>query len=365
MSGFLLVLGAAPGWAQTECTKSAGTANGSAIQGTLILLGGRPASRALVTAAWQSTPHSAGGTKHSKSITADSGGHYLLCGLPSGATIELRIAFDSREWLVSDVVTRPDAAVRQDLRLHPAPGELPRASVSSPESKPGVLRGHVYDGSGAPMAGVSVRLAGSAHIDLTADDGRFLIAGVPAGSYSVEARALGFSPLEVSVSLQSGDTAKVNFVLNKSVTSLPRVLTIGEPSAFERTSGFGERRRRGNGLFFDRAAIERRGSQRITDLVRGAPGFTLQPVFGRWGQTYDVRMDRVPAAGGKACQIDYYINGSEYTPSSAGIDHDFPAQQVEAVEVYRPSEVPAQFSGQRARCGVILIWTRYHAYDIP
>ncbi|MEO7822309.1 MAG: carboxypeptidase regulatory-like domain-containing protein [Gemmatimonadaceae bacterium] len=262
-------------------------------------------------------------------------------------------------------MTRKDAAVRRDLRLHPAPGELIRVSGATRQSEPGVLRGYVYDENGAPVPGVSVRLPGSSYTGLTDEAGRFLIRGVHAGRYSVEARALGFSPLEASVSLQAGDTAKVNFVLNRSVTTLSRVLTIGEPSAFERTSGFGERRGRGNGLFFDRVSIERRGSQRITDLVRGAPGFTLQPVFNRWGQSYDVRMDRVVVAGANACQIDYYLNGNQYTPSSAGIDHDFPAQQVEAVEVYRPSEVPAQFSGQRSRCGVIVIWTRYHAYDIP
>lgn len=365
VGGCVLVLAASPGWAKTQCTKPGGTANlnAGAIEGTLIVLGGRPASQALVTAEWPSASH-APPAKSSESTTADSGGHYVLCGLPSDAAIELRIAFDSREWLVPNVVTRPDAAVRRDLRLHPAPGELIRVSGAR-QSRPGVLKGYVYDESGAPVARVSVRLPGSSYKDLTDDNGRFLIPEVLAGRYSVEARALGFSPLEASVSLRAGDTAKVNFILNRSVTTLSKVLTIGEPTAFERTSGFGERRRRGIGLSFDRASIERRGSQRITDLVRGAPGFTLQPVFNRWGQSYDIRMDRVVVAGGNACQIDYYLNGNQYTPSSAGIDHDFPAQQVEAVEVFRPSEVPAQFGGQRSRCGVIVIWTRYHAYDIP
>jgi outer membrane receptor for ferrienterochelin and colicin len=33
--------------------------------------------------------------------------------------------------------------------------------------------------------------------------------------------------------------------------------------------------------------------------------------------------------------------------------------QVEAIEVYRgPSEIPAEYSGNDAMCGVILIWTK-------
>jgi hypothetical protein len=43
----------------------------------------------------------------------------------------------------------------------------------------------------------------------------------------------------------------------------------------------------------------------------------------------------------------------------AALDDLVPASDVAAVEVYRsPAEVPPEFNGPNAGCGVVVIWTR-------
>lgn len=47
-----------------------------------------------------------------------------------------------------------------------------------------------------------------------------------------------------------------------------------------------------------------------------------------------------------------------------GIDNDVPSAQIEAIEVYKPSQIPAQFFGKRSRCGAVVIWTRFRAHEL-
>lgn len=231
-----------------------------------------------------------------------------------------------------------------------------------------VVIGKVEDSAGMAIDRAQVSIAGSSIAAQSVADGRFILPAIRSGTYIIETRALGFVPERAYLNIAGeNDTLRVRIVLTRlpsNAVVLPATRIVAEPTPFERSSGFAERKRRGNGLFFDRAAIERRNPVALTDMLRGVPGLTLRPVSDRFGQSYDAAVDRVPASGGRACRINYYLNGNEYTPSAGGIDHEFPPEQVEAIEVYRPSETPAQFSGSRARCGAVLIWTRVRAHEI-
>ena len=339
-------------------------ASGTGIEGTLTLPGGFPAEGAQVSIGWRSSPDGSRDKQRQPIIEtrSDALGSYAICGLPARSVAVLHIVYRAREWVIPDIATPLTGILRKDFRLVLPPGEsLGDLPAQAPAR--GALAGHVYDAAGSPLRGVSIALPGTEVGVITGEDGSFLLGDLPTGSYSLTARALGYQPAEASLSVQGGDTVRADLVLSAVKAVLTPVVTEAGPTSFERTSGFTERRKRGNGIFFDRAEIERRGALRVSELLRGVPGFTLQPVSGRWGQTYDLRMDRV-STGSRPCPIDYYVNGNEYTPSSAGIDHDFPPGQLEAMEVYRPSETPAQFSGGHARCGVVVLWTRYRANDI-
>lgn len=250
------------------------------------------------------------------------------------------------------------------LPLASSPGST-QSVVQSPVS---IVVGKVADSSGKPIDRAQVSIDGLPIAAQSLADGRFILPAIESGKYIIETRALGFFPERAYLNIAGeNDTLRVTIVLARlpaNAVVLPASRIVAEPSPFERSSGFAERKRRGNGLFFDRAAIERRNPVTLTDMLRGVPGLTLRPVSDRFGQSYDAAVDRVPASGGRACRINYYLNGNEYTPSAGGIDHEFPPEQVEAIEIYRPSETPAQFSGSRARCGAVLIWTRVRAHEI-
>jgi hypothetical protein len=116
-------------------------------------------------------------------------------------------------------------------------------------------------------------------------------------------------------------------------------------------------------VFFDRSDIERRRPHKLTDLLRTVAGFRVQTTLTRWGYQSTPTMERV-TSGDIGCPVDFYVNGHEYTPTSMGIDADVPAAQIEAIEVYKPSQIPAQFFGRHSRCGAIVIWTRYRAHEL-
>ena len=59
--------------------------------------------------------------------------------------------------------------------------------------------------------------------------------------------------------------------------------------------------------------------------------------------------------------MSFYVDGQPFGPTSPGIDIDIPPEEIEALEVYKSAQVPAQFGGATAGCGVIVIWTRDRA----
>ena len=69
----------------------------------------------------------------------------------------------------------------------------------------GSVRGTVVDdGGGAPLAGAVVALEEVGLSTTTAEDGAFVIAGVPAGDYTLTVTREGFAPLASGVTVASG-----------------------------------------------------------------------------------------------------------------------------------------------------------------
>jgi hypothetical protein len=90
---------------------------------------------------------------------------------------------------------------------------LGAASAVGAQSAPGAIRGVVTDSVGSPLAGASVRLAGTDTRRLSDASGRFLFDQVRAGRYLVTATRIGAAPARDSVVVRAGDTAQVSFAL--------------------------------------------------------------------------------------------------------------------------------------------------------
>jgi iron complex outermembrane recepter protein len=79
--------------------------------------------------------------------------------------------------------------------------------------QPATLVGTVVAATGEPLGSVSVSVEGSGRGTMTDARGRFTIVGVGAGSVTVVAQRLGYTPAQRTVALAKGASARADFVL--------------------------------------------------------------------------------------------------------------------------------------------------------
>lgn len=108
-------------------------------------------------------------------------------------------------------------------------------SAAAARAQSGRVTGMVTDSAGAyPVSGVNISIPGSNVGALTGDDGRFTIAGVAPGTYTVEARRLGYTPgRRTGVVVNAGQATTVNFTLQSAALHLQETVITGvvDPTA--------------------------------------------------------------------------------------------------------------------------------------
>lgn len=83
----------------------------------------------------------------------------------------------------------------------------------SPGEDTGVVRGMVTTDEQTPLAGALVALVDADRENVTDDAGRFVLADVPAGSYTLAVQKLGFESAAQKVEVQAGQTAELSVEL--------------------------------------------------------------------------------------------------------------------------------------------------------
>jgi hypothetical protein len=98
-------------------------------------------------------------------------------------------------------------------------------------------------------------------------------------------------------------------------------------------------------VFLDRAAIDERNPQQFTDLLRSVAGVRLVPTssFG-----YEVFFRN-------GCVPEIWLDGTK-VGTNVDIDDFLRPEDLEALEVYRGTELPGEFGTNL--CGAIVAWTR-------
>jgi len=111
---------------------------------------------------------------------------------------------------------------------------LTAIAVASPLSAPagvGRIAGHVRDVAGQPLAGAQVVVVGTRLAALTDRTGAYAIESVPEGVYSLQARFIGYTLLELhGIRVNSGSTATADFALQPSSVRLNAVVVEGAPA---------------------------------------------------------------------------------------------------------------------------------------
>lgn len=310
------------------------------------------------------------------STRSEQDGHYRLCGVPLDEIVEIFALAPGGSSMRLEIPVRRDPFFVADVRLPGIAVPAVAATERTPDAQPaatadgvslrheagtGILRGTVTDAAGNPIETAQVRLIGSGISGRTMPNGSFSFA-LPPGSHVVDVRRLGYVPVRFTADARPSQDVMAAIRLEAAVQQLESIVIAEERGTSAAAApGFAERKRRLNAVFVDRQRIDREHPMQLTDLLRGTPGIRLQPMRSLTGVAYVPQMRRAASLDGH-CPMSYYVDGMEFEPSEQGINVDVRPAEIEALEVYQPSQVPAQFSsGRSARCGVLVIWTRQEA----
>lgn len=230
----------------------------------------------------------------------------------------------------------------------------------------GVIEGTVVDGdTDESLPGVQVFIPGLDVGAVTNIDGQYTIDAVPAGTYTVEARFVGFRTASRDVEVSSGETVTVDFTLTPSSIDLNEVVVTG-------TGGPVEKRTLGNTIAtINTAALENAPIQSFSDLLQGRePGMVAMPSGGLTGEGTRIRIrgsaslsqsnepivyiDGVRANNGGGFGGGYVGAGGGGSPSRLD---DIPPEAIARVEVLKGAAAATLF-GTEASNGVIQVFTK-------
>jgi len=124
--------------------------------------------------------------------------------------------------------------------------------------------------------------------------------------------------------------------------------------------GFYEREARGFGRFVRREEIESHTNYDLVQVLDRIPGTrAIGPVivFDRSSMTGAII--RSQTGKGTHCVPQVYLDGNRMAYDRSGLNGMLDPEHLEAVEVFSSAaQIPAEYSGSSAACGVILLWSR-------
>ncbi len=244
---------------------------------------------------------------------------------------------------------------------------LASASIAAAQKPDGRVSGAVIDkSSGAPIAQAVVVFLGDGRLVTTDSTGEFRFEKLPTGVLRFLVRAKGFPSAGVIVALAPRESMQRRVELDSSAAgaqaaaqaatsspagaaqALPMVSVEATPSLGPRFANFERRRKTGAGHYIVRDEIEKGGYSSLQDVARAVRGVNVEC---GGGLGCYIRMARAPMR----CLPEYIVDDN--------VDNSFgptmPVRDIEALEIYTgPTDVPGEYAGRNAGCGVIVIWTR-------
>jgi hypothetical protein len=213
------------------------------------------------------------------------------------------------------------------------------------------LTGTVVDKvSRAPVAKVQIIYVGDSRSVVSDSIGRYTFDSLPSGIVRFAVRAPRYPVLTLTVALMPGESMAREIVLDSSSAGqvLPRVSIDAPPSLGPRFADFERRRVTGRGQYLTAQQIDKGGYNSLQDAMRNMRGVDVDC---GGGLGCHIRMSRAPMQ----CNPDYIVDER--------VDNFFGPQiairDIEGLEVYTgATDVPGEFAGRNAGCGVIVIWTR-------
>jgi hypothetical protein len=287
----------------------------------------------------------------STSVTTDARGWYLVCGVPTGAWIELELQHQGRvspvvRALVNDTVgvaiRHLSFAASTARPIVEATNPSVRMPPPTPLSGRARLIGVVRGAGDLPVVSAEVTVRGTVARTRTDSIGRYALAALPAGTQMLEVRRVGYAVAERPVELRA-DTAMTADVRLQRVVNLDsmRVVAINA-----RYTEFEEHRKLNIfGRFLGEKEMEwQRRMPYASDIIEKFPMFH---VYGEGPRARVISFDT-----GQACKVNVVVDGMEHQEIN-----DTPPIIIGAMELYRPgTTMPPEIIDNW--CGAIVIWTK-------
>ncbi len=218
----------------------------------------------------------------------------------------------------------------------------------------GALRGKVIDSEmGTPLVGATVQVGKGGPVVKTDSGGLFLAQNVTPGVIAIEIRQIGFEPGTFDIRIPVSGVVQGVFPLDFNGFELPAVVVEARAVALmPRYNDFERRRQRKMGAYLRWDEIKKQGYSSVGDALRTVRGVRIecnQATF-----ECNAVMVRTPQ-----CHPTWFIDGVEVH----SFQENTPIIDVYGIEVYRGAgEIPAEFAGSNAMCGVIVVWTKSKPY---
>ena len=284
----------------------------------------------------------------SRTVTTGANGWFGVCDVPREGVVRMlaRSAQDSTD--------RVELRVYGDALNH----RLLYVGDSAARSGARLTGVVTRDGSTRPIAGATVAAANGASTRTNAR-GEFVLDGVPAGTRTLDVRAMGFYPERLVV--QAVESApRVDVAMRSFGSVLDTVKVLANFQRYSLRLELDQRLRMGIGRFITEKDIVRRQPLMLSDLLWTMPGVYVSRGTGIQ-QHVSMRglfTDR--------CQPSLFLNGFALfladmgsMPFSFGdLDAMVRPDDVLAMEIYAAGQVPPALAAGMTGCGAIAVWTR-------
>src|SRR6266511_3491678 len=104
-------------------------------------------------------------------------------------------------------------------------------AATAAQAQQGTIAGTVTDRvGGAPLAGARITVVGTNRSAVTSQEGRYTLAGLKVGSYTVQASLIGYGAASNTASVTAGGIETLDFVIKAVAVSLDAIVvtTTGE-----------------------------------------------------------------------------------------------------------------------------------------
>ena len=240
------------------------------------------------------------------------------------------------------------------MPMHAAGGQTAKGDLLP--SGHAIFAGQVLnDTTRTPIANADVALQGIARSQRTNERGEFRFIDVPAGTYDLTVRRLGYGVLDARIELAAGQ-AVTRLLLLTQAPMLDSVLVLADRRHLQE---FDENRALGLGHFFTREDLAKVEGVSLSSILAGVPGIKFQ-YYGNHAYLEGSR--GIKSQHESHCYAQVYLDGMLVYRKQGDDRFDLnsisPAT-IEAIEYYAgPASTPTRYNNLDSRCGVVVIWTR-------